>query len=91
MGFVAELVSRNSSDEQLSRQAAPWPGDQERDRMRARPLITTSLWSWGFARFVVLGVYMHPYADDSWSYAYTAFDLPLLERLFQEYVGWNGH
>ncbi|HOZ39365.1 MAG TPA: DUF6056 family protein [Flavobacteriales bacterium] len=56
--------------------------------MRARPLIDL-LMVLGFARFVVLGVYMHPYADD-WSYAYTAFDLPLLERLFQEYVGWNG-
>lgn len=55
--------------------------------MRARPLIDLLI-ELGFARFVVLGVYMHPYADDRPD-AYRAFDLPLLET-FVSGIRWPG-
>jgi hypothetical protein len=43
----------------------------------------------GLCRYVWLAAYMHPYADDL-TYAYTAYQQPLAERLVNEYHHWNG-
>lgn len=43
----------------------------------------------GLFRYLWLAMFMHPYADDL-SYAYTAYQQPLFERLVNEYHHWNG-
>lgn len=43
----------------------------------------------GLCRYIWLATYMHPYADDL-TYANTAYQLPLTERLLNEYRSWNG-